>query len=200
MYAVITAVFPGVGIWSVVGYGLTVPADPQVMHRAADGWSAFANGVQAAGTTTKEQHDSVSLASWQAPERELYAQKVTSYAMASNAASDSAHSLSFWLRVAANVWTAYIYWHLLFAARGMVSVLKAMLFGPGGRLYEKMRVANQMMVAEQKVHELKKFLFWNGLFTLPKLGALWYAKHSLTDGLKNPQYEAGGTRAGTAEV
>ncbi|MFI7644120.1 hypothetical protein [Nonomuraea sp. NPDC049400] len=36
MYAVVTAVFPGVDMRSLVGYGLTVPADPQVMHRAAD--------------------------------------------------------------------------------------------------------------------------------------------------------------------
>ncbi|MBE1587950.1 hypothetical protein ACFPOI_39370 [Nonomuraea angiospora] len=87
----------------VVGYGLSVPSDPQVMHRAADGWSAFGDGVHAAGATAKAQHDSVSAASWQAPARELYGQQVAGYAMGSDTAAGSAHDLSWLLRVLANL-------------------------------------------------------------------------------------------------
>lgn len=88
----------------VVGYGLSVPSDPQVTHRAADGWSAFGDGVHAAGATAKAQHDSVSAASWQAPARELYGQ-VAGYAMGSDTATGSAHGLSWLLRMLASLWT-----------------------------------------------------------------------------------------------
>ncbi|MEV4580172.1 hypothetical protein AB0K16_43690 [Nonomuraea jabiensis] len=56
MYAFAALIFPAFER-VVVAYGLSVPSDPQVMHSAADGWSAFGDGVHAAGATAREQHD-----------------------------------------------------------------------------------------------------------------------------------------------
>ncbi|MEV1169200.1 hypothetical protein [Nonomuraea sp. NPDC049784] len=196
-YAFAALIFP-VFERTVVGYGLSVPADPQVMHRAADGWSAFGDGVYAAGMTTQEQHDSVSSASWQALERELYGQKVTGYAMESNAASDSAHSLSWMLRVVANLWTAYIYLHVGIASLSMATVAKAVLVGPG-RVYYAWEALSEAMNAEKRVIELRNFVLRTVLGLALKYGAVWMTERSLTDGLK-PQFAAGRPSTGTAEV
>ncbi|WP_433435087.1 hypothetical protein [Nonomuraea sp. CA-141351] len=198
MYAFSAAFFPGF-MRTVVGYGLSVPADPQVMHRAADGWSALANGVYAAGVTAQEQHNGVSSASWQAPERVLYGQKVADYAMESDAASGSAHGLSWLLRVVANLWTAYIYFNLGIASLAAATVVKAMLFGPG-RYYYKFEAKSLEILAEKKLRELQIFVLRTVLGMALKYGSAWMVERSLTDGLKNPQYAAGGTQAGTAEV
>ncbi|MFI7125736.1 hypothetical protein ACIBQ1_08580 [Nonomuraea sp. NPDC050153] len=188
MYAFASLIFPAFER-VVVSYGLSVPADPQVLHRAADGWSAFGNGVYAAGATAQEQHDSVSTASWQAAERELYGQKMTGYAMESDTAADSAHSLSWLLRVLANLWTLYIYLHLGLASLAMVTLARAALVGPG-RLFLKWEALSHAMTAERRVIELRNFTIKTVLGLALKYGAAWMTERSLTDGLK-PQYAAG---------
>ncbi|MET7331693.1 hypothetical protein [Nonomuraea sp. NPDC005650] len=188
MYAFASLIFP-VFERVVVSYGLSVPADPQVLHRAADGWSAFGNGVYTAGATAQEQHDSVSTASWQAAERELYGQKMTGYAMESDTAADSAHSLSWLLRVLANLWTLYIYLHLGLASLAMATLARAALVGPG-RVFLKWEALSQAMTAERRVIELRNFTLKTVLGLALKYGAAWMTERSLTDGLK-PQYAAG---------
>ncbi|MEU0564959.1 hypothetical protein ABZ297_06130 [Nonomuraea sp. NPDC005983] len=196
-YALATVVFP-VYERVLVGYGLSVPADPPVVHRAADGWSAFGNGVYAAGRTTQEQHGSVSSANWQGPERQLYGQNVADYALASDTASDSAHSLSSILRWLANLWTAYIYLHAGLATLAMTTMLKALFVGPG-RVYATLEAHSQAITAEARVIQLRNFVLQHVLELALKYGAAWMAEHSLTDGLK-PQYAAGRPKADTAEV
>ncbi|MFI9845319.1 hypothetical protein ACIHFD_50435 [Nonomuraea sp. NPDC051941] len=188
MYAFAALIFP-VFERVVVAYGLSVPSDPQVMHRAADGWSAFGDGVYAAGATAREQHDSVSQASWQAPERELYGQRVAGYAMESDTAADSAHSLSWMLRVLANLWTLYIYLHVGIASLAMATLAKALLAGPG-RVYYAWEALSQAMTAEKRVIELRNFTLRTVLGLALKYGAAWMTERTLTDGLK-PQYAAG---------
>jgi hypothetical protein len=182
MYAFAALIFPAFER-VVLAYGLSVPSDPQVMHRAADGWSAFGDGVHAAGATAKDQHDSMSPASWQAPARDLCGQQSVGYAMASDTAAGSAHGLSWLLRVLANLWTLYIYLHLGIASLAMATLAKAALVGPG-RVYYTWEALSQAMTAEKRVLELRNFTLRAVLGLALKYGSAWMTERTLTDGLK----------------
>jgi hypothetical protein len=183
----------------LLGYGLSVPADPQVMHRAADGWSAVGNGVYAAGRTAQEQHDSVSLAAWQSPDRELYGQNVAQYAMASTSASDSAQSLSWLMRVMANTWTVYIYYHFGSASLTMMNAAKSLLLGPGKGIWAQVEAQARAYDTTQRIIAMRNFVLLHVLGLVVKWGAGWMTDHALTEGLK-PEYGAGGPKAGTVEA
>ncbi|TDD06153.1 hypothetical protein E1292_15900 [Nonomuraea deserti] len=185
---------------AVLSYGLTVPTDPQLVHRSADGWSSFGGGVHAAGRTAQQQHDSVAQASWQAPERDLYEQRMDSYVLASDTASDSAQTLSTILRWVANIQTASIYLGLLSAAAIAATAAKSLLMGPGGRLYGHLVAKSAAASIEGRVRQLQRFLATAAVSVgLAAAGAVT-AEFTLTDGLKL-SYGAGRPEGGsTADV
>ncbi|MEO3884648.1 hypothetical protein [Nonomuraea sp. B5E05] len=185
---------------TVLTYGLTVPTDPQVVHRAADGWSSFGGGLYAAGRTAQQQHDGVSQANWQAPERELYGERMDGYALASDTASDSARTLSTILRWVANLQTFGIYLSFLAASVGAATAAKSLLMGPGGRLYGRLVMDSVAAGIDGRVRQLQRFLARSAMGVgLAAAGAI-AAEFTLTDGLK-PSYGAGRQEGGsTADV
>lgn len=196
--AFIAAVLP-VAERSVVSLGLTVPTDPHALHRAADGWSSFGGSVYAAGRTAQQQHDNVSPAGWQAPERDLSGQRMAGYALASDSASSSAQDISTLLRWVANIYTGFIYVAFLVVSACAAATARSLLMGPGGRLYGHL-VAKSMVVShEGRVLQLLNLLVAStAIFAALGAGAL-VMKYGLTDGLK-PSHGAGRPEGGTAKV
>jgi hypothetical protein len=168
---------------SVLKYGLTVPVDPQLLHKAADGWSAIGGNVSASGESLRDQHDSVSAASWQALDRAAFGQKVTEFAMGSQAAADSAHRLSLILRVLANIWTAWIYFNFAIATSTAWLALAGAL-GGGGRIYAEMQARSVALSIEQRLLVLRNEVLWDLFGLLVACGAAWGYDKILTNGLK----------------
>ncbi|MEU4233508.1 hypothetical protein AB0F17_55280 [Nonomuraea sp. NPDC026600] len=181
-YAFAAAILP-VMQKSVLKYGLTVPVDPQLLHKAADGWSAVSGNVFASGTSMQEQHDSVSAASWQALDRAAFGEKVTEFAMGSQAAADSAHRLSWILRVLANIWTAWIYLNFANATSTATFALAGALSG-GGRIYAQLQARSVALSIEQRILVLRNEVLWDLFKLLVTCGAAWGYDKILTDGLK----------------
>ncbi|MBT2231619.1 hypothetical protein [Nonomuraea sp. NEAU-A123] len=181
-YAFAAAILP-VLQKSVLKYGLTVPVDPQLLHKAADGWSAISGNVSASGESMRDQHDSVSAASWQALDRAAFGQKVTEFAMGSQAAADSAHRLSWILRVLANLWTAWIYFNFATATFTAWLALAGALSG-GGRFYAEMQARSVALSIEQRLLVLRNEVLWDLFGLLVACGAAWGYDKILTNGLK----------------
>ncbi|WP_326825310.1 hypothetical protein [Streptosporangium sp. NBC_01756] len=181
-YAFAMAVFP-IFQKMFLYYGVTVPSDPQFLHKAADGWSAIGGNVHAAGRSAQEHHDNVSPANWQGLDRQAYGQKVTQFAMGSQDATDSANRLSWILRVLANVWTAWIYYNFANATYMSMIALAGMVSGPG-KIYAGWQARSRAFSVERRILQLRNFVLTSMLQVLMGYGVAWVADHTLTDGLK----------------
>ncbi|MFG1962577.1 hypothetical protein [Nonomuraea sp. NPDC049028] len=169
---------------SVLLQGLTMPADPQLLHRAADGWSAISGNVSASGESMRDRHDSVSAASWQALDRAAFGQKVDEFAMGSQTAATSAHRLSLILRILANIWTAWIYWNLYAATHSAALAVAALFGGASGRIYTYLEARSVALSVEQELLFLRNNVLWKCFELLVACGAAWGYDKVLTDGLK----------------
>ncbi|TDE55772.1 hypothetical protein E1295_13265 [Nonomuraea mesophila] len=177
------AVFPGLR-HTVLSYGLTLPTDPQRVHKAADGWSALGEGVYTAGRTAQQQHDTVPQGNWQAPERELYGERIGTYRVASDTAADSARDVSTILRWVANIQTVGQYLHFAQAAILSAITMRSLLMGPGGHMYGQLQAYSAGRSIEHGTQRLKDLLVTAGAgLGLATAGAI-AAEITLTDGLK----------------
>ncbi|MEU8150799.1 hypothetical protein [Nonomuraea sp. NPDC048901] len=181
-YAFCAAILP-VMQRSVLHHALTLPADPQLLHRAADGWSAISGKVSASGESMRDRHDGVSAASWQALDRAAFGQKVEEFAMGSQDAANSAHRLSLILRILANVWTAWIYFNFV-AATSSAALTVAGMLGGSGRIYAELKARSVALSIEERILVLRKQVLWKLVKLLVVYGAAWGYDKALTDGLK----------------
>lgn len=181
-YAFAAALLPVMQKW-VLKFALTVPADPQLLHKAADGWSAISGSVSASGASMRDQHDSVSAASWQARDRAAFGEKVDEYDTGSQAAANSAHRLSLILRVLANLWTAWIYLNFTSATFTAALALSGTLSG-GGRFYAEWKAQSLALSLEQRILVLGKKVLGELFLLLVACGIAWGYDKTLTDGLK----------------
>ncbi|MGN9845675.1 hypothetical protein ACTMTI_46895 [Nonomuraea sp. H19] len=168
---------------TVLKYALWVPADPLLLHRAADGWSAVAGNVQASGQVLGEQHNSMSPASWQAPVRQAYGEKVAAFGTGSQEAADSAGTLSWLLRVIANLMTASLYLSFTIATWLASMALTATLGGPS-RLFAELQARSVAAWLDRRLLMLRKLVVDQALQLLLSAGIAWVAGKTLTDGLK----------------
>ncbi len=167
----------------VLKYALTIPADPQLLHKAADGWSAISSSVSASGASMRDQHDNVSAASWQAMDRAAFGEKVDEYDTGSQTAANSAHRLALILRVLANLWTAWIYLNFTSATFTAALALSGTL-GGGGWFYGQWKAQSLALSMEQRIMVLFKKVLWEFFMLLTACGAAWGYDKTLTDGLK----------------
>ncbi|WP_433513166.1 hypothetical protein ACQP2T_57660 [Nonomuraea sp. CA-143628] len=181
-YAFAAAILP-VMQKAVLHQALTIPVDPQLLHKAADGWSAISGNVSASGESMRDRHDSVSAASWQSMDRAVFGEKVAEFAMGSQAAATSAHRLSLILRVLANVWTVWIYFNFAIATH-VAAVALAGLLGGGGRIYAELEARSAALSIEQRILILRNKVLWELFGLLVACGAAWGYDKTLTDGLK----------------
>ncbi|MEU7835752.1 hypothetical protein [Nonomuraea sp. NPDC049129] len=181
-YAFCAAILP-VMQRSVLHHALTLPADPQLLHRAADGWSAISGKVSASGESMRDRHDGVSAASWQALDRAAFGQKVEEFAMGSQDAANSAHRLSLILRILANIWTAWIYFNFV-AATSSAALTVAGMLGGSGRIYAELKARSVALSIEERILVLRKQVLWKLVKLLVVYGAAWGYDKALTDGLK----------------
>lgn len=165
----------------VLRYGLWVPTDPLLLHRAADGWSAVSDHVQASGQALGERHGAVSPAAWQAPERQTYGAKVAAYETSSQQAAGSADTLSWILRLMANCATAGMYLEFAIATGLSSMALTAALGGPS-RIFAQWQARAAAAGMDQRLM-LRKLVVDQALTVLVGAGVAWVGNETLTDGL-----------------
>ncbi|MEU7862196.1 hypothetical protein [Nonomuraea sp. NPDC049141] len=182
-YAFANAIFPVLQN-AVLTYGLTMYADPQLLHRASDGWGAVSSNLSASGQSMQDEHDSVPAVSWQALDRAAFGQKVSEYATDSQAGAHSASFLSVILRLLADALTVWIYFSFTFASSLAMLALSGAFTGGGGKIFEIWRAHSMAVTIETRFLMLRRLLAVDLFALLVECGVAFGYDKIMTDGLK----------------
>ncbi|MFI7643097.1 hypothetical protein [Nonomuraea sp. NPDC049400] len=190
MLGISMVAFPGAVVPVLLGVLRTYPGNPQLLFKAAEGWSRLGDSTYAAGHAVQKNYDRVSQATWHAQDRAAYGERVAGISLSSVEGQISAARLSNVVRWLGNIKAAWF--EFAFAVAAYLVVLAAV--GGGTNPHAVMRAA----AARSRFDVRSKMLtqaVTAVISTLASAGAAWGYKSWATDGLGggyDDYYSSGG--------